>query len=244
MQHELSSSSEQQSLGESSLLAELAGEANQKYKATQSEEQDRLARSECLHEALGKVFQFLHLFSSHLNKIKPVIPRSYSIDSKTVYNSLQWSDASADYRKQSLSDKSFLDHVSFRVNLAALGPVPVQRRWDQVETLKRELLAFGLRTVDDLDALLRGKPQHELFQSQLAPDFMLRIKFQGNYETGQIDILSTNLDGFGSAAFTLRPEDVTQHLLDEIGRFLIGRKDDLPELLSRTRYLPKQPVSR
>lgn len=244
MLHKHSSTADKESFGGSDLLAELAGEATKKVKAIQSDELDRQARSDRLHEALGKLFQFLNQFSSHLNKIKPAIPRSYCIHRQTVYKELQWSEASADYRKQSLSDNAYMDHVSFRVKLAALDPVSVKRRWYEVEDLKKELNDFGLRPLENLDNLVRGKPQQEFFQAELAPDFLLRIQFQGNYDTGKIDLLCNNFDGFGLAAYILNPEDVNQQLLDEIGRFLLGRKDSLPAILGSTRYVPNHPVYR
>lgn len=238
------SSSKKQDMGESDLLAELAGEATQKMLALKTEELDRQARSQSLNEALDKIFHFFNPFSTHLNRIKPVISRPYSVDPQTIYNDLQWGDAYADYRKQSLSDNAFIDHVSFRVRLTSTNPVTVRRRWNEIETLKRELNTFGLRTLDDLDAVVRGKPKQEFFEALLAPDFLMRIQFQGNYDTGKIDLLCTNFDGFGLASYMLDPEAVNQQLLDDIGRYLIGRKDNLPPSLSSTRYLPKQAVYR
>jgi hypothetical protein len=242
MQHNHTSASEKKSIGESDLLAELAGEATQKVKAIKSEELDRQVRSQNLHDALNKIFQFFNQFSSHVSKIKPNLPRPYSLDPQAVYTDLQWSEASVDYRKQSLSDSAFIDHVSFRVRLTAPGPVSVKRRWHEVRNLKKELNTFGLSALEDLESLVRGKPEQEFFQAELAPDFLMRIQFQGNYDTGQIDLLCNNFDSFGTHAFMLEPENVTQQLLDEIGRFLLGRKDSLPTLLSSTRYQPKQPI--
>ena len=236
------SSSKQEDFGGSDLLAELAGEATQKLKAYQTAELDHKVRSENLSAALGKIFQFFSPFSTHLNRIKPVIARPYYADPIAMYNNLQWGDAYTDYRKQSLAESAFFDHVSFRVRLTAANPVIVKRRWNEVETLKKELDAFGLRTLDDLDEVVRGKPKQEFFEVALAPDFLMRIQFQGNYDTGKIDLLCNNFDGFGLASYMLDPETVNQQLLDEIGRFLIGRKDSLPSLLSSTRYLPKQAI--
>ncbi|NOT99359.1 MAG: hypothetical protein HOO97_09765 [Sideroxydans sp.] len=236
--------SKKENSGGSDLLAELAGEATQKLKALQSEEHDRQTRSKHLHEALGKIFQFLNPFATHLNRIKPIIHRPYSIDPQTVYNELQWNEAYADYRKQSLSDTAFYDHVSFRVRLNAPAPVIVKRRWNEIESLKKELDAFGLRTLDDLDVVVRSQSKQEFFEARLAPDFLMRIQFQGNYDTGKIDLLCANFDGFGLASYMLDPDTVNQQLLDDIGRFLIGRQESLPSLLSKTRYLPKQAVYR
>ncbi len=238
------SASKQECFSGSDLLAELAGEATQKIQALQTEELDRQAISESLNEALGKIFQFLNPFSIHLNRIKPIISRPYNVDPHAAYNVLQWGDAYTDYRKQSLSESAFFDHVSFRVRLTAPNPVIVKRRWNEVERLKKELDIFGLRTLDDLDEAVRGKPKQEFFEVPLAPDFLMRIQFQGNYDTGKIDLLCNNFDGFGVASYMLDPQAVNQQLLDEIGRFLIGRKDSLPLLLNSTRFLPKQAVYR
>lgn len=238
------SHSKQVDFGGSDLLAELAGEATQKLKAFQTAELDHQVRSESLSTALSNIFQFFNPFSTHLNRIKPVIARPYYVDPQAMYSNLQWDDAYTDYRKQSLSENAFLDHVSFRVRLTAPSPVLIKRRWNEVETLKKELDAFGLRTLDALDELVRGKPKQEFFEVALAGDFLMRIQFQGNYDTGKIDLLCNNFDGFGLVSYMLDPDTVDQQLLDEVGRFLIGRKDRLPSLLSNTRYLPKQAIYR
>ena len=91
---------------------------------------------------------------------------------------------------------------------------------------------------------MRGKPKQEFFDVPLAADFLLRIQFQGNYDSGMIDVLSNNFDGFGLAAYVLDPSAVNQQFLDDVGRFLIGRKDSLPTPLNTTRYVPKQAVYR
>lgn len=238
------SSLETRDVGGSDLLAELASEATQKIQALKTEKLDHQVRAENLSATLGNIFHFFNPFCTHLNRIKPVIPRFYNVDSQAVYNNLQWGDAYIDYRKQNLSDTAFLDHVSFRVRLTAPNSVTVKCRWNEVEKLKKELDAFGLRTLDDLDEVVRSKPKQEFFEVALAPDFLMRVQFQGNYDTGKIDVLCNNFDGFGLASYTLDPEAVNPKMLDEIGRFLIGRQERLPSLLNTTRYLPKQAVYR
>lgn len=240
MNSEHSSSSNSNGSGGSSLLAELAGEATSKLRALQTEAQDQQARTQRLHDALSKTFQFLNTFSGYVNNIAPTIPRTYSLDPQTAYTSLKWQNAITDYRKQDLSDSALMDHVSFHVRLAAAESVTVTRRWNQLDTLKKELHAFGLRALDDLDMLVRSKSQQEVFLARLAPDFLVKIKFQGNYAEGLIDIQCNNLDGFGAACFKLKPEAVTPELLDDFGCFLIGRTDTLPSHLTHARHAPKR----
>lgn len=224
---------------ESSFLSELAGEATSKLEALKENTRDREAKAEQLNAALGRIYQFFSLFSRHSNNLEPEIRRPYSLDNQTIFTPLKLKDAHADYRKRDLSDNAMLDHVSFRMRLVSPAPVMVTRRMNQAEILRKELHAFGLRTVGDLDDLLRNK-QQENIQVPLAPDFFVRIRFQGNYDDGRIDMLCNNMEGFGAIAFKLAPESVTPSLLDETGRFLFGRSDSLPAVLNQTRHFPKQ----
>lgn len=213
------------------LLAELAGEATSKLQAMRIEAEDNEARRQRVHAALNKIFQYFHAFSGHVNNIAPVIKRPYPLDDNTAYTLLKWQNAFADSRKHDLSDAAMLNHVTFCVRLQAPEPVIVSRRWNQFETLKHELNAFGLRSLDDMDKLLSNKSQKETFSVRLAPDFLVKTIYQGNYAEGTIQIRSSNFAGFGAANFKLNPESVTREFLDDIGRFLIGRSDSLPMAL-------------
>ena len=223
---------------ESSLLAELAGEATSKLKALQSESENQQARSQKLGASLKKIYQFLQPFSGHVNNISPDIPRTYRLDSNAIYSNLSWQNALADYRKQSLADNALIDHVSFSVRLQAQEPVTVTRRWNQMDALKKELDTYGLRPLDDPDMLVRNKSQQETFSLRISPDFLLKIVFKGDYASGMLEISGRNFDEFGLCAFRLDPEHVSGEMLDDLGRFLLGRTDELPAPLRLSRSTP------
>ena len=225
---------------ESALLAELAGEATSKLKAMQSETDEQEARSQQLSSALKKTYQFLQSLSVHVNNIAPNIPRTYRIDSDASYGNLAWQDALADYRKQSLSDTALIDHVAFSVRLQAPDPVTATRRWNQMDTFRKELDLFGLRPLDDPDMLVRNKSQQETFSLRIAPDFFLKLIFKGDYANGMLEINGRNFDEFGVSTFRLKPEQVSSELLDDLGRFLIGRTEELPEPLRLARSMSRQ----
>jgi hypothetical protein len=226
-------------VAESDLLNELAETAANRAESLQTEEQRRQELSLSIHNALHGIYQYFSQLFEHLNAIKPVAPRACHVDSRTAYSSIEWIEAKADLRKQSLSDNAMVDHVSLRIRLTAPESVRITRRWNELEKLSSELEEFGLRPVEDLYSQARRQPQKEFVEIELAPDFVTRMQFQGDYDAGHIELLSNNFDGFGLAAFVLKPADVTHHLLDEIGRFLLGRTTGLPELLTSTRFTPK-----
>lgn len=228
----------------SDLLAELAGEATAKTRALQVDEAERQARDEALHGALNKLFKFFNQFSHHLNQIKPAIPRVYGVAIQTVYDQLVWLDSFTDYRKQSMQDNALFDHVLLRIQLGNPAAVEIKRRWHQLDNLKGELHAAGLRSIDDLDMMLRDRSKKEFFHIQLAPDFQTRIHFQGNYDSGNIAVSCINLEDFGAVNFTLKPEEVSTTFMDELGLFLMARSNELPDAFQRTRQVPLQTIPR
>ena len=87
-----------------------------------------------------------------------------------------------------------------------------------------------LRALDESE-LDSKRPKQEWLQVHLAPDFPVHLRFQANYENGHIDVMSRNLLAFGISSFRLQPEDVTSALLDDLGRVLLSRADELPSAL-------------
>jgi hypothetical protein len=135
----------------------------------------------------------------------------------------------AEYRKQSIADNALMDHVYFQVQLTCFDSVTVKRRWEQFDELNTELAAYGLKTVEDMHELWRNRSQKVTFQVSLEPEFIIWMRFLGNYADGSIDLESNNLDGFGVMNGKLKPELLQSEMLDSIGRFLMGRSSELPQ---------------
>lgn len=219
----------------SSFLAELAGEATQKLQAIQAEQQDRQAVAKSVNGALDRTFQFFNLLNKHLNALEPDILRTYALDGRTQISKLKWKRGMVDYRKQSTADNALLDHVFCQMRLTMAEPVVLTRRWDQFDGVKKDLQAFGLKTIEDLDDIWRSRPQKDTFQARLEPEFFIRLHFQGNYEDGTVELSFNNLESFGAMKGKLKSELLQPALFDEIGRFLMGRSTALPQDMKLTR---------
>lgn len=221
--------------GMSGFLAELASEATQKLEAQRARQQDRQAMMQGVNAALERTFHFFNLFTKHLNALEPDIQRVYALDGKAQFSPLKWKSGMVEYRKQSLADNALLDHVFFQVKLIVPEPVAVTRRWELFDEFKKDLNAFGLKPKEDLHDMWRNRPQKVTFQVNLEPEFFVRMRFQGNYADGSVDIESNNLDGFGAMKAKLKSDLLQASLFDEIGRFLMGRSNALPAELNLTR---------
>ncbi len=223
----------------SGLLAELAKEATQKLETQRALQQDRQTITRNVNAALERTFQFFNLFTKHLNALEPDIPRTYLLDGKTQFSPLKWKSGMVEYRKQSLADNALMDNVFFQVRLTVPEPVTVTRRWELFDGFRKDVQAFGLKPKEDLHELWRNRTQKVTFQVSLEPDFLICMRFQGNYSDGCVDLVCNNLDGFGEMKARLNPGLLQANIFDEIGLFLIGRSNALPKELELTRNLSR-----
>ena len=220
----------QPSAYKSHFLEELEQEAAKKLGASISAAQELQIRSQKVHDALNRIVGFFSSLAEFANEMEPEISRNYRLDARTCYSNLKWRAARVDARKQNLSSTALIAYISFTVNYHAPEPILVTRPWNQLEALKVELENLRLAPLDK--SQLDGKrPKQEWLQVQLSQDLPVHIRFQANYEKGEIDVLTLNLLSFGIMTFRLNEEDVRAPLLDEIGRVLLSRSDELPKAL-------------
>jgi hypothetical protein len=223
----------------SSFLAELAGAATQKLEEQRAKQQDRETLTQSVNDALERTYKFFHLFAKHLNALEPEVPRIYVLDGKTQFSQLKWKCGMAEYRKQSIVDNALMDHVYFQIRLTFSDSITVTRRWEQFNEVKKDLAAYGLKTVEDMHELWRNRSQKVTFQVSLEPEFIIWMRFFGNYADGSIELESNNLDGFGMMHGKLKPDLLQSDILDGIGRFLMGRSSELPQELELVRDIPR-----
>jgi serine/threonine protein kinase len=232
----------QQAPTESGLLARLALEAKEKLGTRQSLDQEKQARNRRVHNSLEFILKFLIPFVRHTNNVEPAINRTYSLDARTVFANLKWGGAIVYSRKQSLAEEACLAYVMFKVNLCAPKPVLIKLPLDQLDKLKKELNYLRIRALDDLEEIHK-RPKQGWLQARLDPAIPAQIVFQGDYENGKVSIITHNVGDFGHAEFSLKPEDITPALMDDLGLFLIGRTNKLPALLQPGRLM-QRPTSR
>lgn len=205
-------------------------EATQDLRATP---QDQLAPEQNLHAAMDAIRGYFTTLAQHLTDVSPAINRTYRFDRNdrmSAYTGLTCQEAKTDYRKRDLSDAALLDTVTFNMRLHTAQQVVVSRMVNELPALKEQLQLLKLRSLDGLEADSKQASQDWL-KIRLAPDFSLQLKFKGNYTDKNIHVYALNLEGFGASEFRLAPQQVTPDFLDDIGLFLLGRSETLPQAL-------------
>ncbi len=186
-----------------------------------------------VHAALDTILQFFTTFAQHLSDATPPVSRVYRFDRndrKSAYNGLTCQQATVDFRKRDLTDTAMLDTVTFNARLQAAEPAVVSRMVSELPALKEQLELLKLRALDGLEVNSKQAGQDWL-NIRLVPDFSLLLKFKASYSAQTIHVYALNMEGFGASEFRLDPQQVTSELLDEIGLFLLGRSEKLPQQL-------------
>lgn len=212
------------------LLAELEAEIQGKS----GDQAQRAIADRSIHEALDRVFRFFDVFCRHVNALAPAVKRTYRLDAQVSYDDLRWQESIVKTRREGLSENALIDFVSFRVRLVAPAPLTVTVGWNRLAAFKKDMDILDLRTAEGMDH--DGTVEQGELVMRLAPDFPVQLTFGANYESGRVDVLSRNLEGFGIAAFTCAPDDVTQDFLDGLGRYLLARDNHLPAALRRVHH--------
>ncbi len=221
--------------GMSSFLSELAGEATQTLAAKQVQQIDREAMTQSVSAALQRTFLFFNEFVKHLNALEPTLVRSYVLDAKAQFTPLKWQRGMVESRKQSLADSALYDYVFFQVKMSVPAPVTISRRWEQFEVTRKDLNAFGLKSQIDMHDLWRNRTATPLFHVTLEPELLIQLRFQANYTEGRVELECNNVEGFGLSKGKLTPELLQTSLLEEVGRYLMGRANKMPEVMQLTR---------
>jgi hypothetical protein len=218
---------EEEELTRSGFLAELTQESQSMTSSQNQSVQSQFARSQRLSASLDRIYKFLHALSKHVNAIMPPLNRVYALDAKTVYRDLVCRKAFTEIRKQSMAATALNDFATFGLDLYAPMPVTCTRPWVHVDAARQELRALGIEVLNayELDTHKAGQEWAVLKLSECVPVYM---EFKADYDRFRIEVKCRNLGMFGAAKFQLDPEGVTQELLDELGRYLIGRADKLP----------------
>jgi hypothetical protein len=86
---------------------------------------------------------------------------------------------------------------------------------------------------------------HEVFRINC--DFRVQAKIDGDHEKGHIKIVAKNVGAFEMDVFQLLASEMTDHAVEELAKYLIGRPNQWAEvvkrsqLTARTATLPPKP---
>lgn len=216
------------------LLAELAKAAASQSASAEDQRRQAEAVTEELHAGLKNIFDYLIQLVHHANVAKPALPRPFRLDARNSFGNLAWLEGSVDYRSTNRFDRSYYSRVLFSTRYGSPTPLTAVTPASYAESLRRELQHLNLKVENEAPTMLpEGGPGVQFTLPNAIP---MQISFDADFEANRILLRCRNLEGFGLAAFTLKPGDINRTLLDGIGLCLLGRTQGMPTSLQRVPF--------
>ncbi len=195
-------------------------------------DQGKLSQLEgVLDQALHQVFAYLHELVQQLNVIKPPIPRIYPVVGEQELKGLVWQEGFCDFRTRPQSAGATMEFVSFNYRLAGGQHLVMERDGTVAESFRHRLFDLNLNV--KVDEFRNERRYLERARFTVAPEVRVSTRWEADYQTGKLLITTRNLERLGSSRYTLSPEEVSQAMLDEFGRLILGQPHQFPKLLSR-----------
>lgn len=210
-----------------SFLSELKGQANALQGLRQDAQHDLIANAQACELASRVAVNYLQDLCAQLNVIQPPATGVYSLDGKQSFPPLAQLNFRCDARRKMLRNAEVFDYIGVGWDLRPATGQPVTH-------------SVTVNFPPDLERVRQrlsiGQIQHER-KEQRHPDSNKLLAYVFEYQTetrafititpdhdgGRIDFRVSNVGGFGVVNAAYRAEQVTQALMDELAKKLMGQ---------------------
>ena len=218
------------------LLSELRQVAQQKSETESSLEAEKKARAEQTELAMRKLFRYLAELCAHLNKIQPPLPHQYRSPIPNVsLSDLKWRDSFIDFRTNGGTETSPLDSISLRYTLSTGKSIRVEKLPNHAGAYQEELKRYG-QTFQAIER--RGtRGLVEQIEFNFDPAVNVSISFKANPDAALIQVRTRHLTDYPDPNYkdyTLEVSQVSQSMMDEFGKQLLGRASLLFQYLTKS----------
>ena len=210
-----------------SFLSELKSQASALQKQQTDVYQDVAAHTQCCEQACRTLLSYLQDLATQLNVICPPALGKYSLDGKTKFADMVLKNFRSDARKKMLRDREVFDSLGMGWELlpadgvVAKGSITVNFPPDLERVTQR--LSIGQIKHERKD--LRHPETQKLQAYAFEYDTHSRgsIMVTPDHDKGLMAFRITNMGGFELFNITYPATQVTQGLMDELAKKLVGQ---------------------
>ena len=215
------------------LLAQLKQQAEQVNLQNSVQSKISAEASLLVNEGLQRVFEYLNELVTQLNVLHPVISREYTLFGVVEFKDLVWQRGFVDYRTNSnkMGDAAVLESVNFSFNLKADREVVLERDASAIESLSELLYDNGV-----VFRCQEKRNQRQMVESAtfyVAPEIKATLCWRADIEKRGVVLEARNFERFGDMSYFLSAEALTQEMLEEFGRLLLGQANRFRDFARR-----------
>jgi len=194
-----------------------------------------------IDRTLRAALKYLSELAAGVNSASPALERPYELLYLPRPPAMTLAEAFTDLRNRKVDGDNLCDFVFLKFRASYASPARAEVTATDMELCKRMLDAahvpFEVQVLKKNDF---GQPTHVAYVLNAA--IPCEITLRGNYDAGTIAVEILNIGRFGKADAQLTLDLLSDTLLDEIGKFILGAPNGFAQLvLPGTR--PAQPAA-
>lgn len=190
------------------------------------------AGANLLEAKMRQAFKYLSELTSHLEVLRPSVQRSYPLLGLLEFKDLVWSSGFADFRLlPGIESNQLIDYVSLSYVLSGPSSLRVEREGPAIEQLRRHLFDFGIAFECEEMSNERRHVERGIFT--IANEVKVSLVFKARHREADLLISCKNLERLGSCDYRIAASAMTQTMLDEMGKLLLGEPNHFLDYAER-----------
>ena len=218
------------------LLDDLKKEADSLKNQEAERSQSIKANAAAVDRALRKTFQYMYELYRQLNVVKPACPRSYDLLTVGKIDGLIQSDYRIEFRTTQRDNKEHYENLTVTFKRTKPEVLTVKRDAESIERFRDLLWQNNMRFTSEPFRNDRRVIVNEVFKINC--EIICGADIVGDYEAGVIRFKLKNVEDFGPTVYTLEPDTVNDHTLEELAKLFIGKESNFKSFNRRPAFNP------
>ncbi len=175
-----------------------------------------------VEEKMKQTFHYVNDLLKQLAVVKPTNPMLYSIPGVGDLSNLLFTESFIDYRRKRLNDRDYFDVVNFYIKWTSGQDFVVVRDMPVTIQKVRDLLfSYSLKFTEEETRSDRGTVMNTKFI--VHPIIVTDLSIKADHEQAQLLITAKNLMRLGRDNFVVPAAEITDQMLEEFAKTLIGQ---------------------
>ena len=203
------------------LLDDLKKQADQVKTQQLSQQSLRAESLRVVEEQMKQSFLYLNDLLKQLAVLKPENPLVFSIPGVGDLKGLRLAESFIDYRKKRIDDKEYFDTTSFFIRWQGPENLTVERDMPgTIQKIRDALWHYKVKFTEDEVKGARGTVEKTRFNIPSA--IVTDVVIKAGHEEGKLLVAAKNLMRLGPDDFSIPAIDLSEGLLEDFARALLG----------------------
>jgi hypothetical protein len=210
------------------LLDQLKQQADALRTQTSLKQSMREDNVRVVDEAMHRTFHYLLELFKQLPVIAPTNPVNYQIPGVGDMKNLRYIESHVDSRKKKLGDSEVYDYIPFWIRWGSSESLNAERDMPAAISKLRDLLfAANVKFTEEEKRNEQRSLQKVVFRIPVAVQVDFDCK--ADYDNRRLAFYGKNSIRLGMDDYAVPADDVSEALLDELAKMLLGQPSELPK---------------